>query len=194
MDEKKLRHYAGLSGIIFSILLCAIYIYVRRVPFLDAYLDADRRRYFLLVYVLAVIGVFAYLAAKDKVEGWRLKIPLYSSAFVFFVGVPVSYLIFHGTGSRGWEWAITTFFIGLIPAMFIIFGFNIYFGYRKYTMALMILFLIMIVAYVFLFLVQVGLLGKVDHPVRFVDILIVLIIISFSVLSFYINLKSYKLD
>ena len=85
MEEKATRVYAGLTGVISSIILCGIYVYLHTVPFFHIDLGANRRRYLLMVYLLSVLGVFIFFVAKDKVENWRLKIPLYIFSFIIWL-------------------------------------------------------------------------------------------------------------
>jgi len=196
VDEKKIRLYAGLTGIIFSILLCAIYVYFRKLPFFDVYLDADRRRYFLMAIIFSVIGVFLYVAAKEKREvmSLRLTLPLYILSFLFVLGIPIILFILNGTSSKGWEWAFSTFLIGLFPELFIAFGFLVLCGYNKFSMGMMILFCITSIFYITMFGVQLGIFGRSPGPTRFIDVIFALIIISASIVSISFNMQNFKIS
>jgi hypothetical protein len=193
VDDKKVRLYSGLTGIIFSILLCGMYVYFRRLPFFEVSLDADRRRYFLVLFIFTVIGIFLYLTAKEKIEILRLKLPLYALSFFFLVGNPIIFFIVNGTSSKGWEWAFSTVLIGAFPALAIAFGFLILYGYKKFSMGLWILFCVCALFYIIMFLVQLNLFGKTTlYPTNFIDIVFASVIIVFSIASIPLNMKNLK--
>jgi hypothetical protein len=194
VDEKKTRLYAGLTGIISSIILCAIYVYFRKLPFFDVYLDADRRRYFLMALIFSVIGVFLYMAAKEKMEVLRLRLtlPLYVLSFLFVLGIPIILFIVNGTSSKGWEWAFSTLLIGLFPELFIAFGFLVLYGFYRFSMGMIILFCITALFYIIMFAVQLGVFGKSPGPTRLIDIIFASIIICVSVVSISFNLQNFK--
>jgi hypothetical protein len=192
VEEKKTKLYPGLSGIIFSVLLCAIYVYLRRLPFFDLYLDADRRKYFLVVIIFSVIGVFFYMIAKEKIDILRLKLPLYALSFFFLAGNTIVFLIVNGTSSKGWEWAFSTVLIGLFPALSIAFGFLILYGHWQFSKGLLILFCVSALFYIVMFTVQLGVFGNPSGPKTFFDILFASLIIIFSFVSISFNLKCLK--
>ncbi|MGE5341016.1 MAG: hypothetical protein ACM3SY_05985 [Candidatus Omnitrophota bacterium] len=192
MDIKKIRLYSALTGIVYSIFLCAIYIYFRKLPFFDVFLDADRRRYFLVVYVLGFIGVFLYLIAKEKINILRIKIPLYGVSYFLFAGIPLIFFIVNGLSAKGWEWAFSTLLIGLFPVLFLVFGFLVLYGYPEFSMGLIVSFGASALFYIVMFVIQLGIFGAPPFPNKFMDILFALIIIGAAIFSIRLNLINLK--
>lgn len=191
--NKKFKLYSGLSGIIYSILLCGIYIYLRNLPFFDVFLDADRRRYFLVIYIFSVIGAFLYIAANEIIAVRKIKLPIVLTSLFLLFGIPLILLITNGLSSKGWEWAISTFLIGLFPTIAISMGFLVLYGYKKFSLGLIILFGISILFYLVMSVVQSGIFGRTLTPTKLVDVLFVIIIIVFSAVSIHFNLENYKI-
>jgi hypothetical protein len=192
LEEKGTRLYAGLTGVISSILFCGVYVFLRTVPFLNIYLDADRRRYLLMVYVLSVIGVFIFLAARDKVKGWPLKLPLYIFSFVFLIGIPVVFCISSGTSQKGWEWAFTTFLIGLVPVVLVILAFLILYGYHFFSLVLFGFFSMVSVYHIILAVQRFNDLGKGFTGVWLKDVLLAVVIIGLSAFFAFLNFRHFR--
>jgi hypothetical protein len=192
VEEKRTRVYAGLTGVVSSILLCGIYVYLHTVPFFDIYLGANRRRCLLMVYLLSVLGVFIFFVTKDKVKGWRLKIPLYIFSFIFVIGVPIGACIGSGTSGKGWEWAFTTFLVGLPPVLLIIFSFLILYGYRFFSLVLCTVFALILLYHIIL---AVELIDTLDNGLSgewVKDAVIVFIVIVVSAIFAFLNLRHFR--
>lgn len=192
MEEKRTRVYAGLTGVISSIVLCGIYVYLHTVPFFHIDLGANRRRCLLMVYLLSVLGVFIFFVTKDKVKGWRLKIPLYIFSFIFVIGVPIGACIGSGTSGRGWEWAFTTFLVGLPPVLLIIFAFFILYGYRFFSLVLGVIFALISLYHVVL---AVELIGSLDNGFSgdwLEDAVIAVVVIIASGIFAFLNLRHFR--
>jgi hypothetical protein len=192
VEERKTRLHAGLTGIVTSLLLCAVYIFFRTVPFFNIYMGADRRRYFLVVFILSLCGIFIFLAAKGRVKGWRLKVPMYIISFIFVIGIPVIILIGYGTSARGWEWALTTFLIALPPILFIMLGFFILSGYRVFSLVLFIIFSSLVLYNLFLAVKLSGLAGKEFGTLSIPALLVTLGIIVMKIIFALLNLRHFR--
>ncbi|NIM12718.1 MAG: hypothetical protein GTO45_11515 [Candidatus Aminicenantes bacterium] len=192
MEEKATRVYAGLTGVISSIILCGIYVYLHTVPFFHIDLGADRRRYLLMVYLLSVLGVFIFFVAKDKVESWRLKIPLYIFSSIFVIGIPIAACIGSGASQRGWEWAFTTFLIGLPPVLLIISAFLILYGYHFFSLVLCVVFALILLYHVILVVELIGALDKGFSGVWLKDTVIAVIVMVVSAIFAFLNLRHFK--
>jgi len=192
VEEKATRVYAGLAGVISSIILCGIYIYLHTVPFFHIELGADRRRYLLMVYLLSVLGVFIFFVTKDKVESWRLKIPLYIFSFIFVMGIPIAVCIGGGASGKGWEWAFTTFSIGLPPVLLIISAFLILYGYRFFSLVLCVVFALTALYQVILAFELIDALDKGFSGAWLKDAVIAFIVIVVSAIFAFLNLKHFR--
>jgi len=194
VEERKKRLHAGLTGLLSSIIICGICVILQMVPFLHIELGADRRRYLLMTFLLSVMGVFIFLAARDRIKNWRIKLPLYIMSFIFVIGIPIIAGVTSGTSSRGWEWALTTFIIGLVPVIFMILGFLVLYGYRFFSLVLFALFATVFVSHIAVMAQLLGFFGNISGPPGFADIFIGALIIILSVVFAVFNLKYHNLN
>jgi hypothetical protein len=138
------------------------------------------------------LGVFIFFVAKDKVESWRLKIPLYIFSFIFVIGVPIGACIGSGASEKGWEWAFTTFLIGLPPVLLIISAFFILYGYRLFSLVLGVVFALILLYHVILAVELIGALDNGFSGVWLKDVVIVVVVIVVSGIFAFLNLRHFR--
>lgn len=184
--------FSGLTGFISAIFIWGIYFHLRLVPFTDIYLGSDRRQYCLIICIFSLLGIFIFLAGKEKIKRLGLRIIFYIFSAFFVIGLPIIFLISNGSSFRGWEWSLETFLIGSLPVLFVIFGFLVLYGSRFFSIIQLISFSLVSLYHLFLFFKLISRFGKAFSSVRFIDILIAVTLIVIPLIFALFNLTNIR--
>lgn len=181
-----------LSGtLLYGFFFLAVYLLNRSVPLTDIYLGRDRITHVIVVFFSGVIGIVILLLLK-KFKGPKvIRFLEYGLSFIFILGIPALLFYTEYQSFRGTEWAIETFFIGLVPILFFYAAFLVLFNNRIVNLFLTFFFVFFSIYHLLLLLKVFRSVGRAFSSTGSLDIFIMLVLIVSSALFAYFSFKHY---
>ena len=177
-----------MGSFLFAVFLVTAYFITHAVPLTSIYLGEDRLTHAAVVFVFFLIaGFFFYLGEKKT----KKKMIFYSLALICSLAIPLMLFITQSGSFRGVEWALETFLIGLIPVLFLLFGYLILLEKRIFSLLVVICCVIFALYHMVLFFRVLPRLGKAFGSAGGKDVVILLTIALFSFLCALTNFKYF---
>ncbi len=181
-----------LSGsLLYGILFFAVYVFYRSVPLTEIYLGKDRITHVFVVFISGIIGILILTLLRKLNGPGVLRIFGYVLACIFILGIPVILFYSEYQSFRGIEWAIETFFIGIIPISFFYATFFVAVNNRIVNIYLTLIFAVFSIYHLLLLLNVFNSVGRAFSTTGKSDIVILLSLILTSATFAFFSFKHY---
>ena len=186
------KHLAACTLYVLSALILWSYAALRVVPILGTYLGQDRVRYSFITAAAALAGfLFFWLARRGRRVAF-LKYLLAFFSVLLLVGWPLMALWRSAKSFRGFDWALDTLLIGLLPVLILAAGLMICAGKRIIALGASILFSLLAVFQLLALLKIAPQLGMAFSSARSSAVAILVAIFVVAALFAWINYRYYS--
>ena len=189
MKDKTTKILAAITSPLTGIGILLSYLLLQLLPFSEVYVDKDRRYYAVFTLILFCFALLFFLLARRKAVKKGVKFIFYFLTFVFFAGFPLIYFIGEASSYRGFDYALETLGIGMLPALFFLLGIFILSGMRFFSIILSLVYGIFGVILLISLFKNLGRLGKAFSSVNTQDVLINAGFFLILAVFFYLNLR-----
>jgi len=172
MAEKQSKLWASITAFITGLGILLFYLKNKMLPLTEVYLDGDRRFHATATSILALFAFLFFTAARKKSRKKSTRVTFYILAVIFLLGFPLLVFFAESSSFRGFEYALETLGIGFLPAVFVLFGALILYGWRILSMILLLFFSILSLIHLVSLFQMIGRIGKAFNTVNTTHVLV----------------------
>ena len=192
MKKNKAKVWSSATAFLTGLGFLISYYHLQVLPFSEGYLTEDRIWYSALTLFLFLIGALILYITRQKKRKTVSNAMLYTISAVFLAGFPLIYFIGEASSFRGFEYALETLGIGILPAVFFLVGGLILMGKRLFSLILFLFFAALSLLSLISLFPMIGRLGRAFSTVNTGHVLTTCIFVLVLAVFAFLNLRNIR--
>jgi len=193
MHVKPNARAAAATAFVAAAVLVLVYQITLHAPSIEIFLGTSMLEYgvmvFVLVNVLALVGIISFWLIRAKIRRQWLHIASWTLAFLFLVGVPAIVFLRHAASFRGGHRAMKALIVGLPPVLLLLAGALILKGLRIVSFFLGLFFAAVAAYHLVLLTEMIISLDWTYNPYGYADLIIAAAIVALAFWAVWLNWK-----